>query len=139
MELRIRDSQMILDEAFGHWLIPIIKTKLISNIRKYKFNNWDEYLTSSTAVARLYDRKYTAAEVVIFAAKNLVCKGASGEIVISFDNTKFVPGFDRLRLNTIIKTINYGTLEVKQCSIFTDTLNHFADNIDKYVSLYYNF
>lgn len=138
MELRIRDSQMILDEDFGRWLLPIIRVNLISSIRKYKFDLWNEYLTSSTSVNRLYDKTYTANEIIIFAANNLIYKGSTGEIIISFDNNKFVPGFDRLRLATIIKTINYGTLEIKQCSIFTDTFNYFAENIDKYVGLYYN-
>ena len=138
MELRIRDSQGFVDESFGYWLIPRIKAKLISNISKYKLANWDKYLTESETLNRLYKKDYKTTDVIIFAANNLVCKGADGEITIHFDNTKFTPGFDRLRLDVIVKTINFGTLDTKGCSIFTDTLNHFAKDIDTYVGLYYS-
>lgn len=138
MELRIRDSQQIIDEAFGKWLIPRIKTKLISSISRYKFANWDNYLSTSDNIPRLYeDKEYTAASIIIFAANELVCQGGPGEIVIEFNTNDFVPGYDRLKLTTIIKTINYGTLDIKGCPIFTDVLDHFARHISTYARLYY--
>lgn len=137
MELRIRDSQQVIDEGFANWLSSLIKTKLISNIGKYKLVNWDKYLTTSDSVNRLYKKDYRTSEVIIFAANNIVCSCVPGEVVITFDNTKFVLGFDRLRLSTIVKTINYGTLDIKGCPIFIDTLTYFEENIDTYIRLYY--
>lgn len=137
MELRIRDSQQVIDEGFANWLSFLIKTKLISNIGKYKLVNWDKYLTTSDSVNRLYKKDYRTSEVIIFAANNIVCSCVPGEVVITFDNTKFVLGFDRLRLSTIVKTINYGTLDIKGCPIFIDTLTYFEENIDTYIRLYY--
>ena len=137
MELRIRDSNNIVDEEFGHWLIPRIKTKLISNIGTYKLQNWDKYLTDSTTLKRLYEKDYKAADIVVFAANNLVCTGSDGDISIQFNTNKFVPGFDRAKLITLVKTINYGTLDTKGCPIFTDTLNYFAKHINNYVNMYY--
>lgn len=138
MELRIRDSNQIVDVEFGNWLISLIKVKLLSSLTKYNFDKWNEYLTKSDKLTRLYTRNYTVFEVVRFASTNIVCKGSDGDISIQFDNTKLVPGFDRLHLHTIVKTINYGTLDIKGCPIFTDTFDYFSKDIDTYVSMYYD-
>lgn len=137
MELRIRDSKGFIDVNFGYWLLPKIQSKLISNIDQYKLERWDNYLTNSKSLKRLYTQEYKAENIILFAANNLVCDGADGEITIHFNNTKLIPGFDRLLLNTLIKTVNYGTLDTKGCPIFTETFNYFAQNIDSYVRLYY--
>lgn len=138
MELRIRDSSNIVDVSFGNWLINnILRYRLISNIHKYNFENWDKFLTESDSIKRLYKKKYYTKDVIVFAANNLTCKGAPGEITIQFDSTKFIPGFDRLRLDVIVKTIDYGTLDIPSCPIFRKTLKYLADDIDTYVGLYY--
>lgn len=138
MELRIYDDKGFIEKSFGEWLIPRIKVKLISNISKYKgLVNWDKYLTKSSTLDRLYDMNYHSSDIVVFAAKNLVCTGTDGEITIHFDYNKFVPGFNKLKLDTIIKTINYGTRDTKACPIFTDSFDYFAEDIETYVRQYY--
>lgn len=137
MELRIRDSEGFVDKGFGWWLVFRIKVKLISNIKNYKLDNWDKYLNEATELNRLFNRKYKTADVITFAAKNIICEGSAGEITLRFDDTKFVPGFDRLKLTTLLKTINFGTLSIKGCPIFSDTFNYFSEDIDTYVRLYY--
>ena len=136
MKLHVYDDHKFVDIGFGFWLIPMIRAKLITNSRRYKLANWDKFLNESESISRLYSRKYTTQEIIIFAANNLTCKGIDGDINILFAE-KPVPGFDRLSLNSIIKTINYGTLDVKACPIFTDTLNFFAENINTYLQMYY--
>lgn len=137
MELRIRDSQGFVDKGFGEWLIPRIQTKLISSISKYKLVNWDNYLTESPTLERLYNMSYKTEDIIIFASKNIQCTGTDGDITIHFNRTKFTPGFNKLKLDTIVRTINYGTQDNKACPIFTDVLNYFADDIDTYVRQYY--
>lgn len=137
MELIIRDSSKLIDSTFGKWLIPQIKIKLLSKISNYNFKNIDKYLTESDEIKRLYKKDYTSKDVIIFAADNLVCNGTDGEIYISFSNTKYVPGYDRFNLLTAVKTINYGTLSVKGCPIFTDTFKYFEKNIQQFVELFY--
>lgn len=136
MRLHIYDEHKFVDEGFGQWLIPRIQFKLIQNLRKYKMGAWEQFLNESETISRLYSRKYHVQEIVIFAANNLVCKGIDGNISIEFRETS-VPGFDRLSLRGISKTINYGTLQIKGCPIFTDTFNFFAENINDYLELYY--
>ena len=139
MDLRIYDSHNFVDVDFGLWLINRIRVKLVSNISKYDLQVWDNFLNNSKELRRLYTKKYKTEDLIIFASNNLTCSGDSGEITISFNPNQFAPGFDRIRLNTLLKTINYGTLDTKGCSIFSDTFNYFSENIDQYVSLYYNF
>ena len=139
MELRIRDSQNIIDIDFGLWLLPRIRSKLVSNIQKYILVNWDKYLTNSDKLPRIYKKDYRTEDIIIFAAKNLVCKGVAGDISIQFDANKFVPGFDRVKLNVLVKTINYGTLDIKGCPIFEDTFKYFSTSIDDFVKSYYSF
>lgn len=137
MRLEIKDSNNFVNLEFGAWLIPHIKRKLISETGRYKFSNWDNYLTTSNSINRLYNKAYKAVDIVLFASQHLVCNGIEGNISITFNNNIFVPGFDRLNLSTIIKTINYGTLDIKQCPIFSDVFNYFSNNIHMYLRLYY--
>lgn len=138
MELRIRDNNNILEAAFGYWLIPHIRVKLLSSIKDFNLKLWDDYLNNSTKISRMYNKTYKAEDIIEFASRHIDCKCSySGEICIQFDSNVFVPGFDRLSLTTILKTINYGTLDIKACPIFTSTFNYFATNINTYVSMYY--
>lgn len=137
IKLLIQDSSKIIEVGFGEWLVNRIKSRLLSNIKKYKFQNLDKYLTEAVELNRLYKKKYTAEDIIFFASNNLVCRGTDGEVCVLFDNTKFVPGFDRLKLDTAVRIINFGTLSVKGCPIFTDTFNYFEKNIQELAEMYY--
>ena len=138
MELRIKDSEEFVDTDFGRWLVLRIRSKLISNLSKYNWVVLDKYLTESSSIRRLYNKSYKASDIIMFAANNLVCSGISGEIVISLNKDKFVPTYDRESLDVLARLINYGTLDVKGCPIFTDTFAYFSKNINMYLRLYYN-
>lgn len=138
MILRITDQSEILDKHFGTWLISHIRTKLIVNIHNYNFVNWDNYLSTSVEINRLYKRPYKTSEYIVLASKCIVCRGKPGEIFIEINPNIFCPGIDRLKLNTLLKTINYGTLNIKGCPIISDTFNFFEKNIHRYASMYYN-
>lgn len=138
MELRIKDSEEFVDTDFGRWLVLRIRAKLISNLSKYNWAVLDKYLTDSSKIRRLYNKSYKASDIIIFAANNLVCSGISGEIVISLNKDKFVPAYDRESLDVLARLINYGTLDVKGCPIFTDTFTDFSKNINMYLRLYYD-
>ena len=137
MELRLRDKEKFVDKGFGNWLVQRIRIKLLSEISKYNLTNWDKYLSESANLNRLYARDYKASEILVFAANNLACTGIDGDISIQFDNTKFVPGFDRLKLDLILRTITFGTRDTKACPIITDVFNSFAEDIDTYLHSYY--
>lgn len=137
MELRITDKEQILDTSFGRWLIDRMRFSLVRNFNNYNFTNWDKWLNETTSVSRLFDKNYSVLDIILFASKHIVCDGVNGELHIHFNNNIFVPGFDRWKLTTCIRTINFGNLEVKGCPIFTDTFDEFAEDIDNYVSVFY--
>ena len=137
MELIIRGSEDILTQELGNWLCSVLKDKILMRVNDSKLIAWDNYLTNDSAVTRLYKRDYKASEVIIFAGQNLSCVVADGMIIIRFNLTKFVPGFDRWKLSTAIKTLNYGTLQVKGCHVFTDAFNSLKDDLPDLIRLYY--
>lgn len=137
MELRIREPNNFADRLFGLWLVSKIRTHLISNMKNYHFDQWNNYINKSEDIRKLQAKHLSVEQIIIFASDNITCTCVPGELVISFNLKKFVPTFDRLSLNTIIKTINYGTLDIKGCPIFTDTLKEFEKNIDNLLSSYY--
>lgn len=140
MKLHVHDTDGLVDVEFGNWLIPILQSKLTSNLHKYNFHNWTRYLNETDSISRLYTSyDYDAKSVILQAIKCLVCKGSSGDITISIDSKKFVSGFDRVNLYSLTKMINYGNLEIKGCTLFTDTFNEVANTIESYVQLYYTF
>ena len=107
MELRLIDAQQILDVDFGRWLIPFIKTNLIANYSNYSFVNWETFLNETEDIKRLYNKKYRVFDILKFASNNLICDGIAGEVHIHFNNNIYVPGFDRWKLTSAIKTINF--------------------------------
>ena len=138
MQLHLRDSNDLLDDKFARWLIVRIRFKLISSISRYNLTNWDKYFNTSKEVNRLYkDKTYRASDIIIFAANNLVYTSTKNEIRIFINNNKFVPGYDRLKLSVASKTLNYGTIDIKGCHIFTDVLEQFAKDINIYVAQFY--
>lgn len=137
MELHITDKEKLIDLHFGVWLRDKIRLRLVSSYTKYHFDNWNKWLNDSEDIKKLYNKKYSVLDIILFASKNIICNGVDGDLHIYFNNNIFVPGFDRLKLNTCIKTINFGTLDIKGCPIFTDTLDEFANNIDTYLSVFY--
>lgn len=136
MRLQVQGNKSIVTVDFGEWLCDFIKLKIISSINNYKLRVWDDYLTTSTTINRLYSRTYRATEIITFAANNLVCTGIEGNISISFDGTKFVPGFDRFKLSSAVKLLDYGALDIKGCPIFREAFDYFDENIDLYAKLY---
>lgn len=138
MELIIRDSNKLLTDDFARWLLSKVKIKLIANISRYNVENFDNYLNESNDIKRLYkDKNYRASDIIMFAANNLVYSFSETEIRIHVDFNKYTPGYDRLKINTAAKLINYGTADKRGCPIFTNILNQFAENIQDYISLYY--
>lgn len=137
MELRIHDPHEFLTRDFCQWLVANIRAKIINSMRKYNLDKWTEFLNNSTMFKKIYKDTYKTETLIVFACNNLVFKRVNDDIVIQFDNTKWVTGFDRVNLFSTLKMINYGTLDMKSCPIFTDVFKSFKDNIQNYVNLYY--
>lgn len=138
MELHVFDKDQLIDVDFGSWIIPKIRAKLMSSYKNYQFDNWEQYINTSDEVKRIYSHnKYNVFDIILLCSNNLVCEGTAGNIRIHINKNKFVPGYDRLNLEQIMKTINYGKLSIKACPIITDVFGYFAEDILSYVRQYY--
>lgn len=138
MELRIFDKDQFVTVDFGRWLIPKITTKIISSIDKQRLLKWDNYFSETDVLKTISTKIPKTFDIIVFIAHNLTCSGTDGEIFIEVSKTAFVPGLDRVKAETIAKLINYGNLEMEGYSIFTDSFNQIAQDIDSYVGLYYD-
>lgn len=137
MELNIRDKDSLVDLHFGRWLITKLRAKILQEVTKSNLSVWDTYLNTTDDLTRLFNKEYTAAEIFLFAATKLVCQGNQGNITISIPQGLFVPGYDRLNLLSILKTINYGTRDKKGVPILTNSFRYFENNIQDFARLYY--
>lgn len=137
MQLKVTDEDKIIDTDFGLWLCDIIKLNIKSQLSKYNFTVWNNYLTTSQ-LPRMYSRNYCAEDIMIQAANNLVCTGGPGNISIHVNTAQLTSGFKQIKLNTLVKTINYGILSIKGCPIITDVFTDVAKHIDQYVTAYYD-
>lgn len=137
MKLHVTDSSEYVDLLFGQWLCSQIKNKLLSQINSYELTKLDEYLTTEDLIPKLYSRRYFAKDIILQGSQHLVCTGDSGNFFIHVDENVFASGFDRVKLVDLCKLINYGTLNLKGCSIFTDVFQYFSDNLTTYLHVYY--
>lgn len=137
MKLRIYDESGSIDTDFGWWLIPKISSAIISSINMRKLDRWNTYINETSDISRLYTRKYKVEDIIIFACNNLVCKGTPGEIYIEINPVINAPGFDRIKLSSICKMINFGVQGVKEYPLFTSVFKEFKSNITDYVRMYY--
>ena len=137
IELHLHDSNNLIDLDFAEWLLERIQIKLISNLKKYNLKRWDEFFSSSLEVSRLYAKNYRAEDILLFAIKHMKCTVTTSELRVTFNGDILVPGFDRLKLSTAIKLINYGTRSVKGCPLFSNTFEEIRDDIQNYIRMYY--
>ena len=137
MKLVLHDKDRIVDDDFCEWLVSRISTKLIANLDRKKLSTWDKYINDSDEFKKLYNKTYSAEKIIYFAASKLVFNNIDGKITIELDPNVIIPGFDRLKLITFCKSLNYGSLKIKGYPIFTDTFNYFKENITQYVRNYY--
>ena len=82
----------------------------------------------TSSIERSKQKEYDAKVKLIVSAAEL-CQDAY--------KNKFVSGYDRLNLERVLKTINYGTLSIKACPIVSNVFAYFAEDIVSYARQYY--
>ena len=132
------DKKGFITTQFGEWLLPQIKTNLISSINLSKLFVWDEYFNNQDIIDKKYSAPIKTFDLLLFLINNLCCTGVDGEITICIPEALKVPYFNNTKATTIAKLINNGALDIKGYPLFTTTFNKFAQEIDFYVSLFYD-
>ncbi len=136
MKLEITYSNELLTKQFGNWLINKINDLFIQRINKSKLIPWDIYLNQEPSYKSIYLKKISTFDILMIGIRNLVCDDIPGKLIIKIDPNQYVPGLDRIRINSICKLITYGNTSIKGYPIILDILNEIADNIDNYIEQY---
>ena len=139
MKLTVVDSSGVIDRSFAVWLTSQVKALLIKNLKLQKLQKWDEFLTTSEEIDRLYSKRYFAYDVIEQGIQSLMFRfvnPTSFEIYIN-PNT-LVKGYKQWKLESACKLINYGNLEVSAVPVFTSVFERVQENINEYAKTYYN-
>ena len=101
-----------------------------------KLTRWDEFFNTSKEFTNIYGTPIDSEKILRIAISNLMLRKLPTSIEIFVSRNMFVPGLDRVKLDTVCRLITFGNQSVSGYSILLDTFQHFVDNIDYYVTLY---
>lgn len=136
MRLEIYDAENVLGYGFGRWLVKQIQQQLIINLNQQKLVQWDIFFNSDDVYERISDIDIATKDILMFGIRNLICEIGASKIIVRINPNLFVPGFDRVRVDSVCRLINFGNSSIKGYPLFTTVLQKFADNINDYVELY---
>jgi hypothetical protein len=136
MRLEIQDKRNELDYRFGMWLIRQIQMKFRASLDPRKLVAWDKFFEESTDYNNIYGAKIVTRDIMLSGIKCLICLDTPDKIIIQLNPNQFVPGLDRVKVDSIFRLITFGNQSIKGYPIFAETLQHFADNIGEYVDMY---
>ncbi len=136
MKLEILDKNDELTVLFGSWLIREIQNQFILQLNPGKLKNWDKFFEESKDYKSLYNKKISTQEILLHGIKTLVCDKIPGKLIIRLNNNQFVPGLDRVRVDTVIRLITFGNTLIQGYPLLLDVLDEVAENINDYTSMY---
>lgn len=134
MRLQLQDEKSILSKAFIEWLIIEIQSELNLRVKKSKLKNWDNYLNNYFQLKNFTKNTYSTEYIIQLGIKNIIYKYDAKLIEIYINEHIYIPGLDRVKLNSICKLVNYGNQELAGYPIFSEVFNYIADNISDYVN-----
>lgn len=135
MQLQIEYTKNVLNQDFGNWLIKVISNEILSSINKKKLISLDKYIEEN--FTHLYKKPVTSMDIIKYGLDEMYCDNSSSKLIIQISKNKFVPGMDRVRIESACKLINYGNKSVPGYPIFTNEFTHIANNISMYVDKYF--
>ncbi len=136
MRLEIEDKRNELDFKFGMWLIRQIQLEFRASLDKRKLVAWDTFFEESTDYNSLYGTKISTFDILTSSIKYLICLDTPDKIIIQLNPNQFVPGLDRVKIDSIVRLITFGNQSIQGYPIFANVLQHFADNIGEYIDMY---
>ena len=127
---------LTLDDVFIDLSDPDEVVELLNRVK----DSLDEYISNNLSVTR-------SEELENYLSTNFNIKTPIGKIFkIAVDNLKTVTNYskltfridkfimvDNIRLNSIIKLITYGNLEIKPYNIWTESFEYIKSNIDEII------
>lgn len=118
-----------LTQDFAKWMLDILKSNLNSNLDKKKLGNCIEHLFSdihtNLSIEVLWKK---CLDALIYQIID------DTFIIIRFNPNLYI--VNNIKVETLVKLINFGDLEHKGYPIFTETFTSIASEISDYVTLY---
>lgn len=136
MKLEILDENNELDYAFGRWLINQIQLEFRVGVDQRKLQNWDKFFEESEEYKGIYSQPVKAITILQTALKNLQCDNLPDKLIIRFNQNQFMPGLDRVKVDTLLRLITFGNNSLQGYPIIKDILQRVADNIGDYINRY---
>lgn len=136
MKLQIHDPNNELDREFGLWLISQIRDYFNSQLDPKKLIRWDKFFNESDEIVKLYQTKINSESILQLGINSLTVKKIPNSLEIFMLKNKFVPGLDRVSVDTACRLITFGNQSLSGYPVLLTTMQHFADSINYYVDLY---
>ena len=136
MRLEIQDKRNELDYRFGMWLIRQIQQKFRASLDPRKLVAWDKFFEESTDYNSIYHAKIVTRDILLSGIKCLVCLDTPDKIIILLNPNQFVPGLDRVKVDSIFRLITFGNNSLQGYPIIKDILQRVSDNIGDYINRY---
>lgn len=127
MQLRVQGES--LTRAFAKWLTMIVVQQLHKSVDKRRLKSWEQYLTHEcgTNISIESFWKKSLQSITYHFVDNTL-------IIINIDPKEYLTS--NIKMSTVCKIINFGTLDKKGYPVYTDVFNKIASNIDGYIKLY---
>lgn len=135
MKLEIIDPNNQLDHPFIKWLIKQIQKYCISHMRADKLKRWDTYF-STKQFRSIYKKHIKARDILTAGIYNLTYIHAGEAIQIQINPNTNMVGFDRIKISSLCRLINYGNQEISGYPILTDVFQHFSEEFTTYLEAY---
>jgi len=136
MKLEILDPDNELNSDFGQWLCTRIQQHFVGILDSGKLKKWDEFFVTSHEYIPLYSSPISTYNLLRNGIQSLTSRKFPDKIVISLNKNQYVPGFDRVKLETFFRLITFGNISVSGYPVFLDTLQYFVDHINDFIELY---
>ena len=136
MKLEILDENNELDYAFGRWLIRQIQLEFRLSVDVRKLQKWDKFFAESEEYKSIYTTPVKSVSILTTALKNLQCDNLPDKLIIKFNQNQFMPGLDRVKVDTLVRLITFGNNSLQGYPIVKDILQKIADNIGDYINRY---
>lgn len=137
MKLEIFDEDNTLDTGFGRWLIRQIQLEFRARVDTRKLYRWDEFISTSTEYSSLYSNPVKAVVILQTSLQSLQVDKLPHKLIIKFNKNQFMPGMDRVKVDTLCRLITFGNGSIKGYPLIKDILQEFADNMEDYVDIYF--
>ena len=137
MRLIINDSEGLIDYKFCLWLISQIKNEYIETANVNKLLKMDEYLHSLDFMASHKDD--TSYKILQKGLQSLQVSSGTDSYIIRVNDSIYYDFATGVKLSTVCKLINYGTISVQGYPIYQKLFTHFAENLGDLVKYYYTY